>query len=117
MISHELIFDSTVFMIHVGYIALAVGALSNEPKILSIIDYWIKVFVGLFLLYRFNPYVHIKFTEFDRKVVFSAGMFMFVTTIVNTYLRTYVQKAKEVGKFAYGRVKTEFARGNPEEQK
>ena len=114
---HEYIFDITVFLIHAGYIAMAVGALSQEPRILSIIDYWIKVFVGLFLLYRFNPYVHIKFTDFDRKVVFSAGMFVFVTTVVNTYLISYVKKAKDLGKFAYGRVKTEFARGNPEEQK
>ena len=117
MIGYDTVFEVTVFLIHIGYIALAIGALSEEPEILGIIDYWIKVFVGLFLLYRFNPYVHIKFTEFDRKVVFSAGMFMFVTTIVNTYLISYVKKAKELGKFAYGRVKTEFARGNPEEQK
>jgi hypothetical protein len=117
MIGYDTVFDITVFLIHVGYIALAVGALSQEPRILSIVDYWIKVFVGLFLLYRFNPYMHIKFTEFDRKVIFSAGMFMFITTVVNTYLISYVKKVKEAGKFAYGRVKTEFARGNPEEQK
>jgi len=117
MVGYESVFEITVFLIHVGYIALAIGALSEEPQILGIVDYWIKVFVGLFLMYRFNPYVHIKFTEFDRKVIFSAGLFMFVTTIVNTYLRMYVQKAKDIGRFAYSRVKTEFARGNPEEQK
>jgi len=117
MVLLDIIFDTTVFLVHVGYIALAIGALSNEPRILTIIDYWIKVFVGLFLLYRFNPYVTIKLTEFDRKVIFSAGMFMFVTTIVNTYLINYVKKVKDIGRFAYGRVKTEFARGNPEEQK
>ena len=117
MIGFGSVFEITVFLIHVGYIALAIGMLSEEPLILRIIDFWIKVFVGLFLLYRFNPYIHIKFTDFDRKVIFSAGTFMFVTTIVNTYLINYVKKAKDLGKFAYGRVKTEFARGNPDEQK
>uniref|UniRef100_A0A6C0CGP9 Uncharacterized protein n=1 Tax=viral metagenome TaxID=1070528 RepID=A0A6C0CGP9_9ZZZZ len=117
MISNELIFDSTVFLIHAGYIAVAIGVFQKEPSYLSVIDYWTKVFIGIFLLWRFNSFAPAKFTEFDRKVVFSAGMFMFVTTIVNTYLLSYVKKAKELGKFAYGRVKTEFARGNPEEQK
>ena len=117
MIGFGSVFEITVFLIHVGYIALAVGMLSEEPVILGVIDYWIKVFVGLFLLYRFNPYVHIKFTDFDRKVIFSAGMFMFVTTVVNSYLISYVKEVKDIGKFAYGRIKTEFARGNPEEQK
>jgi hypothetical protein len=117
MISHELIFDGTVFLIHAGYVAVAIGMLQKEPEYLPVIDYWMKVFVGIFLLWRFNSFAPAKFTEFDRKVVFSAGMFMFITTIVNTYLRMYVQKAKNIGRFAYGRVKTEFARGNPEEQK
>jgi uncharacterized BrkB/YihY/UPF0761 family membrane protein len=117
MVGFGSVFEITVFVIHVLYIALAIGILREEPLILSVIDYWIKVFVGLFLLYRFNPYVHIKFTDFDRKVIFSAGMFMIITTVVNTYLINYVKKAKDLGKFAYDRVKTEFARGNPEEQK
>ena len=89
MIGFGSVFDITVFLIHIGYIALAIGILREEPLILSVIDYWIKVFVGLFLLYRFNPYVHIKFTEFDRKVIFSAGLFMIITTVVNTYLINY----------------------------
>jgi hypothetical protein len=117
MISNEGIFDTIVSIIHAGYVAVAIGVFQKEPEYLPIIDYWTKVFIGLFLLWRFNSFAPSKFTEFDRKVVFSAGMFMFVTTIVNTYLRMYVQKAKDIGRFAYGRVKTEFARGNPEEQK
>lgn len=107
MVEYDTVFIVIVFLVHVGYIALAVGALREEPRVLSIIDYCIKVFVGLFLLFRFNPYVHIKFTEFDRKIIFSAGMFMFVTTVVNVYLIEYVHKAKTVGKLAYERVKTE----------
>jgi hypothetical protein len=108
MVGHELIFDAIVFLIHAGYVAVAIGIFQKEPEYLPIVDYWMKVFIGSFLLLRFNSFTSIKFTDFDRKVVFSAGMFMIVTTIVNTYLSTYIKKAKDIGKYAYGRVKTEL---------
>lgn len=110
MVGYDTVFGITVFIIHAGYVAVAIGVLEKEPEYLPIIDYWMKVFIGVFLLWRFNVFTTAKFTEFDRKVVFSAGMFMFVTTVVNNYLSGYVNKAKDVGKYAYGRVKTELTR-------
>jgi len=110
-ISSNTVFDMTMLIIHVAYIAVAFGILQKEPKYLSIIDYWVKVFVGVFLVWRFNPYFPAKFTDFDRRVVFSAGVFMFITTVVNTYLVSYVEHAKKKAKYAYGRIEAELTRG------
>ena len=111
MFSSNTLFDWIVLGVHVGYIAVVFGILQKEPELLSLIDYWVKVFVGLFLIYRFNAYFPAKFTDFDRRVVFLAGTFMIVTTVINVYFAQYVKRAKKEAKFAYGRVKTELTRG------
>jgi hypothetical protein len=81
------------------YVALALGLLTKKPHVLNVIDFWLKVFISLFLVWRFNPFLPAKFTEFDRKVVFSAGLFIFTITIVNIYLKLYIKEAREyVGK-------------------
>ena len=111
LFSSNTVFDWVVLGVHVGYIAVVFGILQKEPELLSLIDYWVKVFVGIFLIYRFNAYFPAKFTDFDRRVVFSAGMFMIVTTVINVYFARQVEMAKKKAKFAYDRVETELTRG------
>jgi len=96
--SLESVFTYTVLLLNIGYIGVALGLLSNKPEILDKIDYGVKVFISVFLVWRFNPLFPAKFTEFDRKVVFSAGTFMFTITIVDYYLSEYVKSAKESAK-------------------
>jgi len=97
---HHYVFDGSVFFLHVVYIAVAFGILDQAPTYLEALDYWVKVFMSLFLLWRFNPWAKISFSDFDRRVVFSAGMFLFTVTIVNNYLISYVEKGKAFGKSA-----------------
>lgn len=94
----ETVFTYTVLMLNIAYAGLAVGLLSKKPDILDKIDYSVKVFISVFLVWRFNPLFPAKFTEFDRKVVFSAGTFLFTVTIVDYYLSEYVKSAKESAK-------------------
>jgi hypothetical protein len=50
-------------------------------------DYYVKIYVCLFLIWRFNPLrSNIQFTELDRKIAFSAGVFILTTTALNQYL-------------------------------
>jgi hypothetical protein len=106
---HHYVFDGSVAFLHVVYVAVAFGFLENEPEYLGAIDYWVKVFMAVFLLWRFNPWARISFSDFDRRVVFSAGMFLFTVTIVNNYLITYVEKGKAFGKGAIQAVRSSFA--------
>ena len=43
---------------------------------------------------RFNPFRKVEFTELDRKIVFSAAIFIFTTTAINSLLVTYLKKIK-----------------------
>ncbi len=97
----ERAFDLTVLGLHIAYVAVVVGIVQHEPAYLETIDFWVKVFMSVFLLWRFNPFMHIKYTEFDRKVGFSAGVFLFVVTVVNKYLTWHVTEMKKAAKKAF----------------
>jgi len=98
----ESTFDVTVIVVHVAYLALVFGLVEKQPDILETVDFWLKVFMAIFLILRFNPFTTIKFTEFDRKVVFATGVFLFTVTVVNNYLQTYVERVKKNLKRVFG---------------
>jgi cytochrome c biogenesis protein CcdA len=81
----------TIFIIlsYVLYGLFAVGLSQNAPKYLDTLDYYVKIYISLFLLWRFNMFRKVEFTELDRKIAFSAGLFVFTTTALNGALVSY----------------------------
>uniref|UniRef100_A0A6C0CGV7 Uncharacterized protein n=1 Tax=viral metagenome TaxID=1070528 RepID=A0A6C0CGV7_9ZZZZ len=98
----ERTFDVTIIILHVAYVAVVVGLLDRKPEYLINVDFWLKVFMAVFLIVRFNPFTSVKFTEFDRKVVFGTGLFLFTVTIVNNYLQTYIESLKKNIRTVFG---------------
>jgi uncharacterized BrkB/YihY/UPF0761 family membrane protein len=65
----------------------ALGMSEHAPAYLSKIHSIINIYICLFLMWRFNPFrKKVKFHELDRRVAFSAGLFILTTTILNIYL-------------------------------
>jgi hypothetical protein len=51
----------------------------------------------LFLIWRFNPIrTNYELTELDRKIAFSAGVFILSTTALNNYLIYIEDEAKNI---------------------
>ena len=74
--------------IYISYSLLfltALGFSHYAPQYLNGMDYYVKIYVCLFLILRFNPFRRVKFTELDRKVAFSAGLFILTTTAFAQY--------------------------------
>ena len=93
------IFDAVLFITYILYIAIALGISANAPEYLDELQYYIKLYISLFLIYRFNPFRRVKFTGLDAKIAFNAGWFLFATTIVNSVLITYLDNIKQYLKF------------------
>ena len=76
------------------------GISASAPAYLSTLRAAIQIYVGLFLLFRFHPFrtAGAKFSELDRKVAFTAGAFIAMTTILGTTLNRYLKKTKEKAK-------------------
>ena len=87
-------FDIFIFVSWVLYFAILFGVSVNAPSYLDNVDYYAKLYVSLFLLYRFNVFRKISFTDLDRKIAFSAGVFLFATTALNQTLTAYLDPIK-----------------------
>lgn len=93
----ERIFDIFIFFSYFLILISFFGFSNTAPKILENIDYYVRIYICLFLIWRFNPFRHVdKFTDLDRKIAFSAGMFIITTTALNQYLVDIKQKVKNI---------------------
>jgi hypothetical protein len=88
----EKVFDVVVLITYVLYFIIAFGLNERAPIYLKQLDNFIKIYISAFLIFRFNPFRDTKFTELDRKIVFSAGVFVLATTTINKILVTYFSK-------------------------
>ena len=65
-----------------------IGILTDKPKFILEINFVIKFLLGLFLIYRFNKYRKNKvvFTELDRKICYSAGIYIVIISLGEYFL-------------------------------
>lgn len=73
-----------------AYLAVLLGLLTTTPEYIITLETYIKVYISIFLLIRFNPFVSVKFTELDRKIVFSSALIVLTTSILNKTIETYM---------------------------
>jgi len=82
----EKVFDFVTYMTYILLLASGLGLSQYAPTYVKDIDYYTRIYVCLFLIIRFNPFVKIKFDELDRKIAFAAGFFILTTTALNQYV-------------------------------
>uniref|UniRef100_A0A6C0HDD4 Uncharacterized protein n=1 Tax=viral metagenome TaxID=1070528 RepID=A0A6C0HDD4_9ZZZZ len=84
-------FTLIIIATYLIYFLSAIGISKTAPMYLDDFDYYVKIYISLFLLWRFNMFRKIEFNELDRKIAFSAGLFLFTSTAVYTILTGYVK--------------------------
>jgi hypothetical protein len=89
------LFDTFLLITYILYAVIALGLSANAPEYLSMLEYFIKIYISLFLIYRFNPFRQVTFTDLDVKIAFNAGWFLLTTTIVGSILQTYLDQIKQ----------------------
>ena len=72
-----------------------IGFFSGKPESFLFANFIVKVLIALFLIYRFNSYrtYKIKFTELDRKLCYSAGLYILLISFVDI-TQTYVEQIR-----------------------
>ena len=72
------------------------GLSQLAPQFLEQLDYYIRIYICLFLMWRFHPFrTNYEFTDLDRKIAFSAGLFILTTTALNEYLLGFEKNFKQ----------------------
>lgn len=91
----ERLFNLFIYTSYILIIVSALGLSESAPKYLDNLDYYVRIYICLFLIWRFNPLrTNYEFTDLDRKIAFSAGLFILTTTTLNQYLVDFKNKIK-----------------------
>ena len=88
-------FNIVIIITYILYILIAVGISANAPKYLDDLDYYVKIYISLFLMWRFNMFQKIQFNDLDQKIAFTAGFFLFTATALNEALIKYLSQFKD----------------------
>ena len=88
-IFQEYLFDIVINLAFFLLIISILGFSQYSQKYLSYLDYYIRIYICLFLIWRFNPLrSSYEFTILDVKIAFNSGVFLLTTTALNQYLKT-----------------------------
>jgi hypothetical protein len=86
--TNNFIFNIAITIIWILIFLSFVNFYSEKTKaILSIVSYYIRIYVCIFLIVRFNPFYSIftkkkfVFTDLDRKIAYSSGITILTTDI------------------------------------
>ena len=97
---HEAKSNFFSLFIYLSYVLLFISALGisqTAPEYLDSMEYYIRIYICLFLMWRFHPLREApEFTELDRKIAFSAGAFILTTTALNQYLVKFKEIIKNM---------------------
>jgi hypothetical protein len=96
-------FQETVFNVFIAIswlllILTFTGIFNQYPQAFDKIAFYMKIYICLFLIWRFNPLRQflvkkpIIFTSLDRKIAFSAGLIILSTTAIQEYLSSIKSK-------------------------
>jgi hypothetical protein len=72
-----------------------IGIGFTKPSYILIFEYYLKIYIGFFLIYRFNRFRKIEFNELDRKVAFTSGILL-LSSILSNQLTKYTTQLKEM---------------------
>ena len=92
----EFLFD---IIINVAFFLLIISILGfsqYSQKYLDYLDYYVRIYICLFLIWRFNPLRSTyEITSLDIKIAFNSGLFLLTTTALNQYLKRITDDAKK----------------------
>jgi hypothetical protein len=90
-------FFNIFIVVSYALIIISFLGLSNVAQsYLVTLDYYVRIYICLFLIWRFNPFRKLdNFTDLDRKIAFSAGIFILTTSALNKYLIYFKDKISE----------------------
>ena len=101
---HEVIFDWVFYIIYFLYLTTYFGVMYlhniNHKEIIEILNQFMTYYISFFLIIRFNPFSKNKFTNFDKKIAFNAGLFLITTTALGNYA-TKMRFLEEGGEYLY----------------
>lgn len=74
------------------------GFIYNIPSIFIQFNFIIKVLIAIYLIYKFNDFRtdHVKFTILDKKICYSAGIYLFLFSFADVINSYFIELRKNI---------------------
>ena len=92
MFDHKQIYLYVLYTTYVLYFMSYIGFYSLAPQYIQLLDEILKIYVGLFLVIKFNPIFKHKFDSFDKDIAFSSGIIILLSTTFTTIISKYISQ-------------------------
>ena len=79
--TQDRIFDITILVSYVLYFIIYFRLISKAPEYLFILQTAVKLYISLYLIFKFNYFTQLPFNNFDKKIAFNTGVFLFTTIV------------------------------------
>ena len=90
---HKHAFDVMIYGSYILYAVALTGVMSINPEYLSTLQMITQIYISLFLILRFNPFVKKSaLTQLDKKIAYSAGVFLFLSSAAATIAGSFIHK-------------------------
>ena len=82
---YKKIFYYSLYISYILYILIIFG-IGNSLKYLDYLKTFLKIYIGILLLFLGNPYNYKKtLTKFDKELIFNSGIFLLLSTSIIGY--------------------------------
>ena len=86
------------YIFYILYFLIAFSLNDNASTYISWVNNGFTLYFSLFLIFRYNPWRTVKYTDFDRTIAYYAGIQLLLSAIIVQSLTTYLSlKSKHVG--------------------
>ena len=87
---HNVLITLFVYITYILILISILGLSDKGNEYLTIMDSYMKIYVSIFLIIRFNPFTKNEFNDLDRKFAFTSGMFILTTSAIAQYGQKYI---------------------------
>lgn len=90
------LYRTFIYGIYILYVVVFLGLWSNAPSYLNDLNYYLKIFVGLILVYVYNPIYKMRLDNIHKEISFSAGILLLTSTSLDAFQKRITNTYKKV---------------------
>jgi len=73
----------------------------NHKELIEMLNKYMTYYISFFLIIRFNPFSKNKFTDFDKKIAFTSGLFLITTTTLGQYSKINIDILGQIEEYLH----------------
>ena len=90
---HQRFFNILMYASYILYFIALTGLMVLDPSYIEYLNSIITFYMGIILFIKFNPWAKSQpFTKFDKRLVWSAGGFLLISSSITTAIEAYIKK-------------------------